>query len=154
MEFIKIAYCVSIPVLLLFARLGRPELKKYCINLLAVSNVLLIGHSVFLVRQLIGAYQLAKSFSMDYKHIFNESEGLMTRLLLVIFLPLLSLGKYFRKNQIFSLIVWALLYSTFPVSSWNLYDLLFKIPAYLCLLCACYALFWLLHKLPYQSPVV
>lgn len=154
MEFIKIAYCITIPFLLFFARVNWPEWKKYSINLLAVSNVLLIGHSVFLVRQLMGAYQLAKSFSMEYRDMFNESDGLMIRVLLAIFLPLLSLSKHFRKNQLFSFGLWVLLYSLFPFSSWNMYDLLFKIPAYVCLLCAAYALFWLLNKLPYQSPAV
>lgn len=154
MEFIKIAYCVTIPFLLFFASLGKSESKKFSINLLAVSNVLLIGHSVFLVRQLIGAYQLAKSLSIDYRYHFDESNGLLIRILMVIFCPLLSLNKYFRENQLFSLVLLALLYSLFPFSSWNTYGLLFRIPAYLCLLCAGYALFWLLNKLPYQSSVV
>ena len=155
MDFIKVAYCVTIPILLLLAWLSRSPWKKYSINLLAVSNLLLIGNSVFLVRQLIGAYQLARQFSIDYKNLFGSVDGsFISRFIMIIFLPLLFVNKNFRKNQLFSLILSALVYSVYPVSSWNTYDLLFKIPAYLCLLCAGYALLWLLNKLPYQSPAV
>lgn len=151
MEFIKIAYCVTIPLLLLFIWTGKSIWKNYAVNLLSVSNILLMGNSVFLIRQLLGAYQLGKQFSKEYTHISDLADGFMIRVLLVIFLPILTLNSHFRKSQIFSLVLVALLFWTFPVYSWNTYNLLFKIPCYLCLLCSGYALGWLLNKLPYQS---
>jgi len=154
MDFIKIAYGVTIPVFLLLIWIRRQPMKNYAINLLAVSNILLIGNSVFLSRQLIGAYQLAKQFSINYHHFFSLTDGFVIRLLLLIFLPLLSLISLFRKNQLFSIVLVVLVYWTSPVSSWNTYGLLFKIAGYLCLLCSVYALGWLLNKLPYQSSVI
>lgn len=153
MEFIKTAYCVTIPLLVLLTWVGRLAWKQYSSNLLAVSNVLLIGHSFFLARQIIAAWQLMQSFSINHSHLLPEEHGLMIRVVLIILLPLLSLHRYFRKSRLFSVLLVALLYSVFPFSSWNNYDLLFKIPGYLCLLCAGYALLWLLNKLPYQSAV-
>jgi len=151
MDFIKIAYCITIPVFLLFIWISRRPFKNYAINLLAVSNILLIGNSVYLSRQLISVYQLAKQFSIDYGHFFKLTDGFVIRLLLVIFLPILCLNSRFRKNQLFTIVLVVLVYWTSPASSWNTYGLLFKIPGYLCLLCAAYALGWLLNKLPFQS---
>jgi hypothetical protein len=153
MEFTKIAYCSGIPVLILLSWISRYGLKKYCINLIAVSNVLLIGYAVYLVRQLFGLYHLAKQLYGDFNHIPYHYIGLMIHLLLIIFLPLLALHGQVRKNRVFTVALLLLLYSAFPVSSWNLYDIPFKILSYLCLLCSAYALAWLLNKLPYQSPV-
>ena len=151
MEFIKTAYCITIPLLLLLIWVGGTACKKYSTNLLAVTNVLLIGHSIFLLRQMLGAYQLAKSFSINYLHSFDNSGGMLWRLGLIIFLPFLFLHRYFRNRPLFAMLLVVLLYSVFSFSSWNTYDLVFKIPAYLCLLCAGYALLWLMNKLPYQS---
>ena len=152
MEFIKIAYCITMPFLLLCSLASRLIVKRYSINLLAVSNILLIWHSVFFVRQLIGGYQLARKLSIDY-HLFYETGSLLIRIILVIVLPFLFLHPRLRTNRVLSIFSAGLIYSVFPFSSWNTYGLLFKIPGYLCLLCSAYALFWLLNKLPYQSPV-
>ncbi len=153
MEFIKIAYCVMAPLLLILLFINAP-FKKCCTNLLAVSNILLIGNSIFLSWQLAGVYRLMKTYSINYDHFFEDDHGLMLRVVLVVLLPLLSFHRFFRKNKIFSILLLVLLYSVYPLSSWNTYDLVFKIPSYLCLLCSAYALLWLLNKLPYQSPVV
>ena len=151
MEFIKIAYCITVPFLLLLSVIGW---KKNSTNLLAVTNILLIGHSVFLARQLVGMYQLAKSFSINYHDFLSGQEGFIIRLLAAVLLPLFSLHSFFRKNRVFSFCLVLLMYTLFPLSTWNTYNLAFKILPYLCLLCSAYALLWLLNKLPYQSPVV
>ncbi|MES2373510.1 MAG: hypothetical protein V4557_13100 [Bacteroidota bacterium] len=151
MEFIKIAYCITVPFLLFLSMVGW---KRNSINVLAVTNVLLIGHSVFLTRQLMGMYQLIKSLSLDYGDYLSGQQGFIIRLLAVILLPLLSLHSFFRKNRFFSLCITVLIVTVFPLSTWNTYGLTFKILPYLCLLCSGYALLWLLNKLPYQSPVV
>jgi hypothetical protein len=151
MEFIKIAYCITVPILLLLSVTGW---KKNSINILAITNILLIGHSVFVAKQLIGTYQLIKSFSIDYSDFLSGQQGFIIRLLAVVVLPLLSLHSFFRNNRFFSLCLVLLLFTVFPSSTWNTYDLAFKILPYLCLLCSGYALLWLLNKLPYQSPIV
>lgn len=153
MEFIKIAYCVTIPIILLIIWTAGPVWKRLAINLLAISNILLIGNAFFLIRQLRGIYELSKQFSMNDDHLFDKWDGFMIRIAMLVILPFFSLNSYFRNSQLFTLVLLVLVYWTFPVYSWNTYDLLFKIPGYLCLLCAAYAIGWLLNKLPYQSAV-
>ncbi len=153
MEFIKIAYLVSVPVWVLFSLLGSGAWKKSSINLLAVTNLLLIGHSVFFSRQLFAIYRITSSFFSKQRPEYNGDATVVIHALLVVALPLLFLHPALRRNRLFTLAVWFVLYGFFPLSTWNTYDLILKIPAYLCLLCAAYALFWLWNKLPYQSPV-
>jgi hypothetical protein len=153
MEFIKIAYCVTVPLLVLLSLVASRPWKRYSLNALAVTNILLIGHSVFLARQLAAVYHWVRSFSNDHGYDAYQDKSMIIHMLLVLFLPLLFFSGHLRKNRLFSLIVLIALYSFYPPSSWNTYDLVLKIPAYLCLLCAGYALFWLWNKLPYQSPV-
>lgn len=152
LEFIKVAYCVTVPVLLLLTLTGSERYKKYCINLLVVSNILLIGYSLYLIRQLLGLYQLGRQFGYSKGYMPEINSYLMIRLVLVIFLPFFLLHKQLGKNKLLSLFVVVLLYNVFPVFSWNTFDLPFKITGYFCLLCSTYALVWLLNKLPYQSP--
>jgi hypothetical protein len=151
-EFIKIAYCILVPLLLLITFLNRKPAARYAYNLLATINVLLIGHSIFLTRQVKGVYDLAQAFGLHYGSFFKDNYGLLIRLTLIVLLPLLSLFRVFRINRWYSLSLLILLYWVFPVSSWNLFDLPVKIAAFGCLWCAAYALFWLLNQLPYQSP--
>ena len=153
LEFIKIAYILTVPLWLLLAIAGSPSWKKNGINLLAVTNLLLIGNSVFVCRQLTGMYYLARSLDIAYTPIGDRDHWFAIQLVCMILLPFLSLHHYFRKNIWYSLLVLVLLYQFYPVSTWNSYDLGFKIMAWLCFMCAAYALLWLLKKLPYQSPV-
>ena len=150
MEFIQIAYCVTVPVLLLLSWFGSR--KDFFMNVLAVSNMLMMGYSYFLIRQLIGFYQLSKQFHIEHKKADELLDLSMVRLLLVIVLPFLSLVPRINKIHLFSIVLVTLLFWNNPVFSWNTYYLFTKIPMYSCLLCSGYALFWLLKKLPYQSP--
>ena len=154
MEFIKIAYCISFPILLFIILSRQYPWRNYAINLLAISNILLIGNSIFLLRQLMGMYQLGKQFFVINTSQTIELNGMMIRILLVIFLPFLAFHKYFRSNLLFSLLLAVLVYWTFPYFTWNTFDLFFKILGYLCLLCSVYAFCWLFNKLPFQLPGV
>ncbi|MBV9988791.1 MAG: hypothetical protein JO301_14025 [Chitinophagaceae bacterium] len=151
-EFIKTAYCVLVPLLLLLSLTTHGYPNRLCWNLLATINILLIIHSFFLVWQLKSIYELTKAFGMHSGSFLADNYGLFTRLLLIILLPLLSLLRWFRINRWYSLSLLILLFWVFPVPTWNLFDLPIKIAAFGCLWCAAYALFWLLNLLPYQSP--
>lgn len=152
LEFIKVAYCVTVPVLLLLTLISNEQYKKYCTNLLVVSNLLLIGYSVYLIRQLLGLYQLGQQFGYGKGYLPETNIYSMIRLLLIIFLPFFLLHKQLGKNKLVTLFLVVLLYNVFPVFSWNTFGLPFKITGYFCLLCSAYGLLWLLNKLPYQSP--
>ncbi len=153
MEFIKIAYCISIPILLMISWFSGSKWNHFALNVIAVSNILLMGNSIFLVWQLLGFYHLGKQFNDNYNYHFSMINIPFLRLLLLIIIPFTSLFSNIRKNRGVSIILLFLLYWNFPFSSWNTYDLLFKIPGYLCLLCSAYALAWLLNKLPFQSSI-
>ncbi len=152
MEFIQIAYCVTVPFFLALSWGTRKN--HFYMNLLAVSNILLIGYSVFVIRQLVGLYQLSKQLQIEHKPADELLDLSSIRLLLVIVLPFLSLLPRINKSHLFSLGITGLLYWNNPVFSWNTFDLFTKIPLYGSLLCSAYALLWLLKKLPYQSTVV
>jgi hypothetical protein len=153
MSFIQIAYCITVPLFLLLSLF--PSCRHFFMNALVVSNLLLVGYSMFLIRQLYALYQLARQLGFDTVKM-EESVYLVDaiRLLLIIFLPFFSLIGRLQKNRLFSILLVFLLYWNNPVFTWNTFDLFSKIPAYFCLLCSGYALLWLLNKLPYQSTVV
>jgi hypothetical protein len=153
MAFIQIAYCISVPVFLLLSWFTKR--RHFFVNVLAVSNVLLIGYAVFLVRQIIGYYQLSKQLHVDYRKLSMYDTTIdMARVTLVILLPFFALIKPLQKSSAYCIVLLALLYWNNPVFSWNTYDLFLKITAYCCLFCSGYALLWLMNRLPYQSPVV
>lgn len=151
MEFIKVAYMVSLPVFILLIWMRIPRFQLIAVNLMAVSNFLLIGNALFLMWQLYSAYQLSVLLGIDIKQSMAVIDGFMIRVGLLIVLPFLSLFPMVRRSLLFTVIMLILLYWTFPLSTWNSFGLLFKIPGYLCLVCFVYALGWLLNKLPYQS---
>ena len=151
LEFIKIAYCVSIPLLLLFSFIPFSGWNKYALNLISLSNILLIGYSFYLGWQLLALYQFAKQFGIEYKSMSRSEMGMMIKLSLIFLLPFLSLHAGIRRNRIFTLALLVLLFWVFPPFSWNVFAIGYKIPAYFCLMCSAYALLWLLNRLPYQS---
>jgi hypothetical protein len=153
MSFIQIAYCISVPLFLLFSLF--PACRHFFMNALVVSNLLLVGYSILLVRQLYGLYQFSKQLGFDTSSMRGSVDIIeVTRLILVIVLPFFSLVAWFKTNRIFSIVLLLVLYWSNPMHTWNTFDLFSKIPAYFCLLCSGYALLWLLKKLPYQSTVV
>ncbi len=151
LEFIKIAYCVSIPLLLLASFISFSGWNKYAINLISLSNILMIGYSFYLGWQLLAIYTMVKKLEISHESINQPAPELLIRLSLICWLPLLSLHPFIRRNRIFTMLLLVLLFWVFPPLSWNVFDLGYKIPAYFCLLCSAYALFWLLNQLPHQS---
>lgn len=150
-EFIKIAYCVSIPLLLLLSFISFAGINKHATNLISLSNILLIVYSFYLGWQLLAMYQLAMKFSTGDHSMDYTDTGILMRMGLVILLPLLSLHPRIRRNRIFTFALLVLLFWVFPPFSWNVFDIGYKIPVYFCLLCSAYALLWLLNQLPHQS---
>ena len=156
MEFIQIAYCCITPFLLIVAYLHYNEkIKQLGANLLATANVLLPFYSVFIFRQMLGLYHLAKQAADLFQTTQPTApEGLqwfLARQVAVILLPLLFLWKKLQASIILTVILLLLLFWDHPVTIWNTYDLGFKIASYFFLFCSGYALLWLLNLLPYQS---
>jgi hypothetical protein len=151
MQFIQVAYCTTIPLLLIALWVSRKPLQKVLLQILAVSNFLLIGYSFFLLRQLVGLYRLSQQFQVSDVVRTTTLALPAVRLCLVIILPVLFLYQPLRHNRLLTLVILVLLYWNNPVYSWNDYDLFTKIPVYLSLFSSAYALLWLLKQLPHQS---
>lgn len=150
LEFIKTAFCAAIPLLLLLSRFRTMIAGRVSANLLAVFNVLLIGQSVFLARQLLAVYLLTRTMGDRPGPFMQDNTWLIIRLGLIVILPLLTIWRDIRNNPWFSVIMLLLLYWVFPPWTWNLFDLPVKIASFFSMLCSAYALLWLLNKLPHQ----
>lgn len=151
MQFIQVAYCTTVPLLLIGWLAAGERARKILTNILAVSNLLLIGYSIFRVRQLVALYQLSRQFQLHQPEQALPLDIATIRLLLVIVLPWLFLYRPLRQSRSYSLLLLLLLYWNDPVYSWNDYGLFTKIPVYLSTWCSGYALLWLQNQLPYQS---
>ncbi len=156
MEFIPIAYCCTVSLLLMILVFPfTTYLKRVSYNLLATSNVLLIIYAVFLARQLWGLFLLARQMNDTYPGMQGQVSGIIdgffVRQLLIILLPVLFIFKRWRSNIWLSAVLLVLVYWNYPISFWNTYHLLFKVLSYLCLFAATYALIWLRNQLPIQS---
>lgn len=151
MEMIQVMYCCAVPLLIGLRLFGSHLFSKVSLDLIAVVNLLLIGYSCFLVRQLLGMYQMSK-----YLGLTGTGEGWtfslpLIRLLLVVLLPFLCLLRIVRKNIVFSCLMVFLLYWNNSIIYWNSDAVFYKITAYGCAICAVYALLWLLKELPHQQ---
>ncbi len=148
-EFIFGSYILLFPVLLIAAQILPLIYKEVVIKLRATIQVSLIVYSFFLIRQLIGLYQLTRLFKMNH----NEREYLvssMFEILLIIILPFLFLIKKIRNGYFLGLILWFILsHAQMQKELFFLGGGIFFINAilfYLSLLTAIYALLWLLKK--------
>ncbi len=156
MEFIQIAYCCITPFLLIVAYLHYDEkVKQLGANFLVAANVLLTFYSVFLFRQMLGLYHIAKQaaemFGVTQPAAPAELQWFFARQVAVIILPFLFLWRKLQANILLTALALVLLFWDHPVAIWNTYDLVFKIASYFFLFCSGYALLWLLNLLPYQS---
>jgi hypothetical protein len=166
MEFFDTAYIWLAPLFILISFFVKDEKKKFALNCLAVINVLLIFHSIFIIRQFYALIQWA--LSMDVKPNpnqkvaigWNEIKSWMT-----ILLPFLFLIKRISANRILSVfMLFLLLYDWFKLylislkSNWSMfeshnfyvYNLSQKIMHYISWMVFLYAIFWFTKKLPSQ----
>lgn len=151
MNFIQIAYSVSVPFILLMCFFGSKENRKFYINLLTISNILLIGYSIFLIRQLIGLYQLSKYLNIDTSTISRQIGANSIGVMLLMFLPFFSLISFLQKSRYFSLLLLFLLFWINPFFTWSSAEIFFNVLTYFCLFITGYSFLWLLNKLPNQS---
>lgn len=154
MVFINVAYATTVPLLLLVTWLGNAWWKKYAIAVLSVTNLLLILHSLFIARQLLGMFWLAKAvtaqLNLQSYPLPYHTDWFTIRLALMLLLPFLFLYRKYRNN------VWIsagmlLLYGGMLDGWGNHGNLVLKILNYLSLLCGAYALLWLRKLLPFQK---
>ncbi len=166
MEFFDIAYIWLAPLLILFSFFVKDDKKRLALNFLAVTNVLLIFHSIFVIRQLYAFIQMA--LQMDVKPDPNQKVEIgwnEIKLWLTILLPFFFLIKRISANRILSVFMlflllndWFKLYLISLKSNWSMfeshnfyvYNLSLKIMHYISWMIFIYALFWFIKKLPSQ----
>ncbi len=165
MEFFDTAYIWLAPILILLSFFAKSK-KIYVLNVLAVVNVLLIFHSIFIIRQFYAFIQMA--LQMDVKPDPNQKIEIgwnEVKLWLIILLPFFFLIKRISANTLLSLFMlflllsdWFKLYLISLKSNWSMfeshnfyvYNLWLKIMHYTSWLVFVYALFWFIKKLPSQ----
>lgn len=147
LAFIQIAYVCTLPLLIGLLFIDSKRANAYH-RIIAVSNLLLIGYSFFLIRQLIGLYQLSSLFPLVHSKGLENIDFSMLRLFAVMVLPMFTVIRKVRENLFFPICMVVLLYWNSPLPNWNLYLLWIKIPAYISLFSTAYALLWLFHKMP------
>ena len=154
MAFIEPAFAFTVPLLLLFSLLKYQPLQKYARALLAATNLVFILYSVFLTNQLIGmarvGQELMRQTGMKPEDLPPfEPDAFFYRLSALVILPWLFLIRRVRNTPWLSVVILFVIAAGGTVS-WNYFDLVFKILNYGSLLCAVYALLWLLRELPFQ----
>ena len=167
MEFFNTAFVFLAPILILLSFILKNDYKTYALNVLAVVNVLLILHSIDLVRTLYGYYQLATIMGFEiYPNNKFVLGWLEVRIILVVLLPLLFLMKKLSAERWLSIaMMFLLLFDiikdfiapskgiNFSVITFAHQNLSLQILHYTSWLIAIYALFWLIKKLPSQKTI-
>lgn len=154
MAFIEPAFAFTVPFLLLYSWIGHQPYKPYAKALLAATNLIFILYSVFLINQLIDLARLGQEL-MRQAGIKPEDlppfepDAYFYRLTALVLLPWLFLIRRVRNTPWLSIIILSVI-AAGGTGSWNYFDLVFKILNYISLLCAVYALLWLLKELPFQ----
>jgi len=164
MEFFNTAFVFLAPLLILLSFISKLKAKNYIINILAVVNVLLILHSIDVVRTLYSYYQLATIMGFEIypnnKFILGWQE---VRIILILLLPLLFLIKKLSANRLLTITMFfLLLYDlcshliapskglNFSIITFQIEHLPINILNYISWFTTIYALFWLIKKLPTQ----
>jgi hypothetical protein len=142
-------YLFLFPVLLIASQAMPFALRVIAIELRATIQVSLIVYSFFLIRQLIGLYQITRLLKMNHseRDFFGTS---MVEMLLIIVLPFLFLYKKIRNGYVLGLLLWLIL-----LHAQMQKELLFlgggilmvnAILFYISLLTAIYALIWFINQ--------
>ena len=101
-------YLFLFPVLLISAQIFPFSYRKKIIDVRATIQCSLMVYSFFLMRQLIGLYQLTRLLKMNHseRDYFGTS---MVEMLLIVALPFLFLFKKIREGYFLGLMIWLIL---------------------------------------------
>lgn len=158
MAFVDVGYIITVLCCLTALFFVPHDRKQYLWAVLVAANLLLVLHSIFMVRQVAGILQIARKaanqLGLPSTPIPYQLDGFTLRLALIVLLPVLFWFRQWRSNLWLSLLLVYLLLDMHPVSLWYATGFTFKIMNWLCLLCAAYALLWLRKRLPWQKEQV
>lgn len=147
--FISTAYLFCFPLLLILLLFIPLKSRVILIRLRSSIQLSLIVYALYLVRQLIGLYQLRKMLKMPDNNIDFWGSGLL-EMGLIIVLPFLFLQQRILNSWKLGLVIWLLLLHAvqkqeliFVINGWSILNALLF---YISLVSAIYALLWLLKN--------
>lgn len=154
MTFTEIAFAYLAPLLILAGWLLPAPYKQWARGMLAAASLTLILNSIFLVQQLIAmakwAAELARMAGISLEDMPPFQPDLFFfRLMTMIFLPWIFLIRPLRNSPWLAMILLVVIYAG-GTASQNTHWLGMKCLWMISLLCAVYALLWLLKELPFQ----
>ena len=143
------AYIFCFPLLLLLQLLIPLKRNVILLRLRSSIQLSLIVYALYLVRQLIGLYQLRKLLKMPDNNLDFMGSGLLEMGLIVV-LPFLFLYPRILNSWKLGLVIWVLLLHAlqrqeliFMINGWAIVNALLF---YFSLISAIYALLWLLKN--------
>ena len=135
MAFIEMAFAITAPFLIFFSSWKRFRYRTYAKALLSASCLIMIIYAVYLLQQLVRMAQLAQEWIKQAGIKMTElppfgPDAFFYRLMGMIILPWLFLIRKCRNTPWLAIILLGVIYSG-GTSSWNDFDLLFKVLNYL-----------------------
>jgi hypothetical protein len=169
-SFIDTAYSITILLVLIAFFISKGQWKKYCSNMVATANTLLIFYSIYLIKSLAELIRFVLSFNIKPpKNLPPVQIGWFEiRFLLLMLVPYFFISKKLAKSRIIALLMlillqWGLLqdiYKIFFTKETTLsflfympYNVELKTLHFISLFIGTYALLWLLKRLPSQRTI-
>lgn len=147
--FISWVYLLFFPLIMILVLLVPLEWKSILVQLRSTLQLSLIAYALYLIRQIIGLYQIRKMFGMSNNNLDYLGSGLV-EMLLIMLLPFLFLHHRFLNSWKLGLVIWLLLLHALQKQAltivWGDWSFVNAILFYISLVTAIYALLWLLKN--------
>lgn len=147
--FIASAYLLFFPLLMILLLIVPLNGRAILLRLRSSLQLSLIVYSLYLIRQIIGLYQIRKMLKMTNSNLDYFSSGLV-EMGTIIILPLLFLHQRILNSWILGFVIWLLLLHSMQKQDWIIaldsWSVVNAILFYISLVTAIYALLWLFQN--------
>lgn len=147
--FISSAFLLFYPLLFLLVILAQSRYREILLQLRSSVQLSLIVYALYLIRQMIGLFQLRKLLKMPNANIDYFSSGLFEMGCMIV-LPFLFLQQRILNSWKLGLVIWLVLAHMLLRQDWmiiiNGWSIVNAILFYISLVTAIYALLWLLKN--------
>lgn len=152
--FISSAYLLIFPLLFLLVLLAQSKYRAILIQLRSSVQLSLIVYALYLVRQMIGLFQLRKLLKMPNANIDYFGTGLFEMGCMIV-LPFLFLQQRILNSWKLGFVIWLILMHMLLRQDWmiiiNGWSIVNAILFYISLVTTIYALLWLLKNQSFSS---
>lgn len=152
--FISSAYLLIFPLLFLLVLLAQSKHRAILIQLRSSVQLSLIVYALYLVRQMIGLFQLRKLLKMPNANIDYFGTGLFEMGCMIV-LPFLFLQQRILNSWKLGFVIWLILMHMLLRQDWmiiiNGWSIVNAILFYISLVTTIYALLWLLKNQSFSS---